>query len=77
MNLLRTAALSISLLSLLATSAGCTRAAAPPVMSATAPHPVVDYAVPVERPHTAEYAARFEGMPSLPTRLVPIGIATH
>ena len=77
MNLLRTAALSISLLSLLATSAGCARAAAPPAKPATAAYPVVDFAVPVERSHTADHAARFEAMPSLPTRLVPIGFATR
>jgi len=68
-------ALSITLVSLLATMAGCAHEAPGAVTPAMASHPVVDYAVPVEASRSVERSARFEVATPVPTRMAMRSLA--
>jgi hypothetical protein len=56
-------ALSITLVSLLATMAGCAHEGPAAVTPATASHPVVDFAVAADVSRQADRSARFETNP--------------
>jgi len=56
-------ALSITLVSLLATLAGCAHEAPAAVTPATASHPVIDFVVPADASRQADRPPRFEANP--------------
>ena len=66
-------ALSITLVSLLATMAGCAHEAPAAVTPATAPSPVVDFVVPVDVSHQFDRPARFEANPMWATGMTLSG----
>ena len=68
-------ALSITLVSLLATMAGCAHEAPAVVTPATASYPVVDFVIPVDVSRQADRPARFEANPIWATGMTLSGSA--
>jgi hypothetical protein len=68
-------ALSITLVSLLATMAGCAHEAPAPVTPAMTSHPVVDFVIPAGVARQADRPARFEANPIWASRLTLSGSA--